>query len=63
VYVHACGAVSVADAAQRGDFGVERYEKREMQEKALQGFTPLMEEDHVPWHATKSIAELRRHRK
>jgi dTMP kinase len=51
----------VADAAQRGDFGMERYEKREMQEKVRQGFTRLMEGDRVPWHvldATKSIAEL-----
>ena len=50
--------LSVEEAAKRGEFGKERYEKREFQERVLKEFEQLREPG---WHwldARKSIDAL-----
>ena len=62
--------ISVEEASKRGNFGEERYEKIDFQNKIREKFMQLKQEDeeskndHVPvpnWHvldATKSIEEV-----
>ncbi|OWK51104.1 Thymidylate kinase [Lonchura striata] len=50
-------------AAERGDFGHERYENSSFQEKVLQSFYCLMEDKSLNWKtvdASKSIEDLHR---
>uniref|UniRef100_K7FTZ6 Thymidylate kinase n=1 Tax=Pelodiscus sinensis TaxID=13735 RepID=K7FTZ6_PELSI len=55
--------LSVLEAAQRGDFGNERYECSAFQEKVLQNYQQLMKDKTLNWKkqivdASKSIEEL-----
>ena len=54
IYLH----LSVDEAAKRGDYGAERYEKRDFQEKVQKEFDRLREPS---WHvidARQTVAEL-----
>ncbi|KAH9125386.1 hypothetical protein AeMF1_003989 [Aphanomyces euteiches] len=51
--------ISTEDAAKRAEYGQERYEKREFQDRVRENFFRIME--HEKWHvldATRSIDEL-----
>ena len=55
--------LTVEEAMKRGDFGLERYEKKDFQEKIRETFLSLKarDENTVPWHvidANKSKEEL-----
>ncbi len=59
--------IPVEEAAQRGAFGEERYERIDFQKKVRDQFLQLKSEDEVakivPWHvldARKSIEDLQR---
>uniref|UniRef100_A0A8D2NY99 Thymidylate kinase n=3 Tax=Zosteropidae TaxID=36297 RepID=A0A8D2NY99_ZOSLA len=55
--------LSPEEAAERGDFGHERYETSSFQEKVLQSFYCLMEDKTLNWktvNASKSIEDLHR---
>ncbi|NXS14058.1 KTHY kinase, partial [Neodrepanis coruscans] len=53
--------LSPKEAAERGDFGHERYESSAFQEKVLQSFYCLMEDKTLNWKtvdASQSIEDL-----
>ncbi|XP_020844676.1 thymidylate kinase isoform X1 [Phascolarctos cinereus] len=53
--------LSSLEAAKRGDFGTERYENNAFQEKALQCFHHLMQDDSLNWKtidASQGIEDL-----
>lgn len=53
--------LTVEEAAQRGSYGAERYEKIEFQSKIREKFLSLQSDDIIPWHtldARKSMEEL-----
>ncbi|XP_074860841.1 thymidylate kinase [Carettochelys insculpta] len=53
--------LSTLEAAERGDFGNERYESRSFQEKVLQNYHHLIKDKTLNWKivdASKSIEEL-----
>ncbi|NXQ50923.1 KTHY kinase, partial [Catharus fuscescens] len=55
--------LSPEEAAERGNFGHERYETSSFQEKVLQSFCCLMEDKTLNWKtvdASKSIEDLHR---
>ncbi|NWU97554.1 KTHY kinase, partial [Upupa epops] len=55
--------LSLEAAAERGDFGSERYENSAFQEKVLQSFYHLMKDETLNWKvmdASKSVEELHR---
>ncbi|NWZ64927.1 KTHY kinase, partial [Acrocephalus arundinaceus] len=55
--------LSPEEAAERGNFGHERYETSSFQEKVLQSFYCLMEDKTLNWktvNASKSIEDLHR---
>ncbi|NWS81686.1 KTHY kinase, partial [Toxostoma redivivum] len=55
--------LSPEEAAERGNFGHERYETSTFQEKVLQSFNCLMEDKTLNWKtvdASKSIEDLHR---
>ncbi|NXO39614.1 KTHY kinase, partial [Locustella ochotensis] len=55
--------LSPEEAAERGNFGHERYETSSFQEKVLQSFYYLMEDKTLNWktvNASKSIEDLHR---
>uniref|UniRef100_A0A8C0FBF2 Thymidylate kinase n=1 Tax=Bubo bubo TaxID=30461 RepID=A0A8C0FBF2_BUBBB len=55
--------LSPEEAAERGNFGNERYENSSFQEKVLQSFSHLMKDKTLNWKtmdASKSIEDLHR---
>ncbi|MBZ3888051.1 Thymidylate kinase, partial [Sciurus carolinensis] len=53
--------LGVADAATRGEFGLERYEDRAFQKRALQSFQQLMGDSTLNWKvvdASRSIEDV-----
>ncbi|XP_004597487.2 thymidylate kinase isoform X1 [Ochotona princeps] len=53
--------LQLAEAAARGEFGLERYESRAFQEQALEGFQQLMSDTSLNWKtvdASRSIEDV-----
>lgn len=43
------------DAAQRGDYGLERYEKQDVQEKVYQAYSLLHQENWISFDANRDV--------
>ena len=53
--------ISIEDAAKRGNYGEERYEKEEFQRVVRTKFMDLKSRDNVPWFvldATQSVESI-----